>query len=134
MQCCGQSIEGRYSGRRKAQVSEDDLSLEQVPSTKEETDYDIHISPNYEVITVSWMDTPNWMIHPFLSEVNKEAILSTSKDGFHVINIERRIWDKAIAKLLAEKLEQFEEKMQRKGINTRKEWGELLDSTLKEAQ
>ena len=115
-------------------MSEEELTLEGDSSTKEDTDYDIHISPNYEVITVSWIDTPNWMIHPFLSEINKEAILSTSKNGFHVINIERRIWDKEIAKLLAKLLEVFEEKMLRKGVNTREEMSDFLDSVLEEVR
>jgi len=108
---------------------------EEEPFTFEpEDDCDIHISSNYEIISVNWIDTPNWMIHPFFSEVVKKATLSGSESGFHIINIERRIWDRAISKLLAKSLEIFENKMLRKGVNTRKEMGEYLDSILEEVQ
>ena len=44
-------------------------------SENEEKSYDINISSNYEIISVNWIDTPNWTIHPFFSEVVKQATL-----------------------------------------------------------
>ena len=103
---------------------------------KKETDFEVNIAQNYESISISWLDSPNWTIHPFFSEIVKEATMSGDKDGFHVISIERRIWDRAVARYLADDLEKFEKEQFRKGVNTREEnyrkVDEIIDSAFKE--
>ena len=114
-------------------MTREEPQFDQVYPTKE-PDFDVHISPNYEVISVSWMDTPNWTMHPFFGEIVKEAILSGSKDGFQVISISRRTWDTAVAQLLAESLVRFEERMLRKGINTREQFTKSIDEAFREVE
>lgn len=85
--------------RQEQDLSADNRFLEDkefLEKMREEPLSDVLIRPIREVITVCWVDSPNWLNHSFFSQIIKEAISSKSKNGYRVVDITRKIWDREI--------------------------------------
>ncbi|MBD3193313.1 MAG: hypothetical protein GF308_21945 [Candidatus Heimdallarchaeota archaeon] len=76
---------------------------------------------DYEVLQLAWTRTPNWLEHPFLFALSKEAISNNDVGNTHIVNIERKAFWNILSAFLVKDIELFEQNMAEQGVNTRKE-------------
>ena len=90
------------------------------------------IKTGYEIISVSWKNTDNWMNHELFSELSREAVSNKSTTVVHTINIERNAFDIIISKFLEKILVEYEKTCRERGENLRADLQEELEAVLRE--
>ncbi|MGC9777912.1 MAG: hypothetical protein HZR80_01555 [Candidatus Heimdallarchaeota archaeon] len=104
----------------------------------EDIDYRMCIAPENLFYTVCWLDTPNWSIRPFFSQLQRLAVSGRSQDGYYRITINRDDFDSTISNYFARELRRFEQQMAKQGKNAREElvaeFDKLFDKAVKEGE
>jgi hypothetical protein len=92
----------------------------------------MELAMDHELLRLSWSDTPNWTNHPLFFLLAKEAVSSFSEKKQFKIIIERSVFWTIIIQYFTKELEEFEEQMEKEGVNTKQALLEYMMETLHE--